>query len=143
MAKEKVLLVDDEKEFTDALSERMGLRDIDVDTAASGEEALIKAKKTNYDAILLDLAMPGMNGMETLKKLLEENPDLQIILLTGHASLEKSVEAVKLGAMDFMEKPAEIEKLLEKIHLARTNKMVLMEEKAAKKIKDIMRNKWS
>ncbi len=143
MANERVLLVDDEKEFTDTLSERMTIRDIEVDTASSGAEALEKAKKTTYDAIVLDLSMPGMDGMETLKRLLEDNPDLQIILLTGHASLEKSVEAVKMGAMDFLEKPAEIQQLLEKIDQAKTNKMILVEEKAAMKIKDIMRDKWS
>ncbi|MHC4660723.1 MAG: response regulator [Planctomycetota bacterium] len=142
MAKEKVLLVDDEKEFTELLSERMGSRDVEVDTAASGPEALQKAKDNAYDAVILDLAMPEMDGIETLKHLLKENPDLQIILLTGHASLEKGVEAVKLGAMDFIEKPAEIKTLMEKIQKAKANKMLIVEKKMEEKIKGILGTKW-
>jgi DNA-binding NtrC family response regulator len=122
MAKEKVLLVDDNPEFTEVLSQRMEAREVDVDTAASGSEALEKVGDESYDAIVLDLAM------ETLKRLLEKRPDLQIILLTGHASLEKGVEAIKIGAMDFLEKPAEIQALMEKIKEAKARKMLLVEK---------------
>ena len=115
MAQEKILLVDDEAEFTSVLAERMEARGLQVDIAHSGEEALDKVREKTYDAIILDMLMPGMDGIETLKELRKINPDLQIILLTGYATVEKSVEAVKLGAMDFMEKPADFKKLLEKI----------------------------
>jgi DNA-binding NtrC family response regulator len=141
MAKERVLLVDDDPEFTEVLSQRMEAREVAVDTAASGPEALEKAGGESYDAIILDLAMPGMDGMETLKRLLENNPDLQIILLTGHATLQKGVEAVKLGAMDFVEKPAEIQNLMEKIKKAKAMKMLLVEERTEKRIKDILDSK--
>ena len=141
MAEEKVLLVDDELEFTQVLSQRMESRGVGVDTAASGAEALEKARGKSYDAIILDLSMPEMDGIETLKHLLEINPDLQVILLTGLASLEKGIEAVKVGAMDFLEKPAEIQKLMEKIQQAKENKMLLVEKRMEEKIKGILDTK--
>lgn len=142
MAKDKVLLVDDERDFTEILSERMESRGLDVDTAASGPEALEKVKQRPYDAIILDLAMPEMDGIETMRRLLDENPDLQVILLTGHATLQKGVEAMKLGAVDFLEKPAEIQKLMEKIEEAKATRMLLVEKRVEEKIKDILETKW-
>ena len=141
MAKEKVLLVDDELEFTQVLSERMKSRGVDVDTAASGREALEKARGKSYDAIILDLSMPEMDGIETLKHLIEDHPDLQVILLTGYATIEKGIEAIKLGAMDFLEKPAEIQKLMEKIEEAKANKMLLVEKRVEEKIRGILEAK--
>lgn len=141
MAKEKILLVDDEVEFTDALSERMKARGLEVDTAENGPKAIEKVKETSYDAIILDMAMPGMDGIETMKLLLEKHPDLQIILLTGHGTLEKGVEAVKLGAKDFLEKPADINKLMEKIRQAKAERMLLVEEKMEEELKNILKSK--
>ena len=141
MARERVLLVDDELDFTEVLSERMNSRGVDVDTAASGREALDKVRDRSYDAVILDLAMPDMDGIETLKRLIEGNPDLQVILLTGHATLEKGIEAVKLGAMSFLEKPAEIQKLIETIDEAKAKKMLLVEKRVEAKIKGILESK--
>ena len=142
MAKEKVLLVDDERDFAEVLSQRMQSRGLGVDTAASGSEAVEKARDEFYDAIILDLSMPGMDGIETLKHLLEANPDLQVILLTGYATVQKGIEAVKLGAMDFLEKPADIQKLMEKIQEAKANKMLLVETRMEERIKGILETKW-
>jgi len=141
MASEKILLVDDDAEFTEVLAERMKGRGLKVDTVNSGPSALDKAKETSYDAIVLDLAMPGMDGIETLKALLERQPDLQIILLTGHATVEKGVEAVKLGAMDFIQKPANLQDLMEKIKKAKNQKMLLVEHKIEDEITKILREK--
>ena len=141
MAEAKVLLVDDEQEFTEVLSERMKSRGLTVDSATSGGEALDKIKESNYDAIILDLAMPGMDGIETLKKLLKQNPDLQVILLTGHATVDKSVEAVKLGAKDFLEKPADIDKLMAKIKEAKSERMLIVEKKMEEEIQNILKSK--
>lgn len=141
MAYERVLLVDDEEEFISVLSERMETRGIKVDTAASGKEALKKVEEGSYDAIILDLQMPEMDGIETLKRLQSKNPDLQIILLTGYATLEKGIEAVKLGAMDFLEKPADIHKLMEIIKEASNRKMMLVEKRAEDEIKKILKTK--
>jgi DNA-binding NtrC family response regulator len=142
MAKEKVLLVDDEIDFTEVLSERMESRGLEVDVATSGPAALEKAHGKSYDAIILDMAMPEMDGIETLKRLLADNPDLQVILLTGRATVKQGIEAMKIGAMDLLEKPAELERLLEKIEQATTNRMLLVEKRTEEKIKEILETKW-
>jgi DNA-binding NtrC family response regulator len=142
MAEARVLLVDDEQEFTQVLAQRIQSRGVDVDTAASGREALEKVKDNAYDAIVLDLSMPEMDGLETLRRLVDDKPDLQVILLTAHATLQKGIEAIKLGAMDFLEKPAEIQKLMDKIQQAKANKMLLVEKQTEEKIKGILGTKW-
>ncbi len=141
MSQEKVLLVDDEEEFVQALSERMQNRGVQVDAVTNGVAAIEQSKSKSYDAVILDLAMPGIDGMETLKRLLQQNPDLQVILLTGHASVQKGVEACKLGALDFLEKPAKLELLLEKIKEARTKKILLVEKRNEAKVKKILGTK--
>jgi DNA-binding NtrC family response regulator len=137
----KVLIVDDEEDFVEALAERMSYRGIKVDIATTGEMGIEKAKEKSYDAIILDLAMPGMDGIEVQKILLETNPDLQIIFLTGHATLEKGIEAMKHGAVEFMEKPVDINTLLEKVGVAKTKKQEITEKKIDEKIKNILKKK--
>lgn len=138
---EKILLVDDEKEFLTVMSERMTARGMDVTTADSAQEALQQVESGTYDAIVLDLKMPGMDGIETLKAIKMRNPTLQVILLTGHATLEKGVEAMKLGAMDFVEKPADLNALTEKIRTAQARKMVLVAKQTETKLKSIINAK--
>ena len=135
---EKVLLVDDEPEFLAVLSERMTARGIDVNTADSAQGAIEAVSKGDFDAVVLDLMMPGMDGIETMKAIKQKHPDVQVILLTGHATLEKGIEAMKLGAMDFLEKPADIEALTEKIHKAQAQKMVIFEKQVEDKMKQII-----
>ena len=135
--KPNVLLVDDEEKFLDVLSQRLGTRGLDAVTATTGEEALVKIKDKNFDAIILDIMMPGMGGIETLKRIRKENPELQIIMLTGRGSVDKAVEAMKEGAIDFLEKPADIEKLLEKIENARQKKTLLVMKNIEEKVKDL------
>lgn len=141
MAHERVLLVDDEIEFTDVLAERMQSRGFNVDTAGTGREALEMVQERTYDAVILDLQMPELDGMETLKQMRDKNPSLQIILLTGHATVEKGVEAVKLGAMDFLEKPVDIVKLIEKITEASHKRMLLIEQQTDEEIQNILKTK--
>ncbi|WP_448874697.1 response regulator [Desulfobulbus propionicus] len=135
---ERVLLIDDEQDFMDVLAERMRDRGMEVSTATSPLIAMDMAADGNYDAIILDLMMPEMDGMEALALLREKNPDLQIILLTGHATIEKGIEAMKLGAMDFLEKPIDIQTLNEKIKEAKATKMVLVEKRTEEVIKHII-----
>jgi len=137
----KILLVDDEQDFTEILSERMEARGFRVEVANSGPVAIYKVKEKSYDAIILDLAMPEMDGIDVLKILLKENPDLQIIFLTGHATLDKGIKAVKMGAFDFMEKPVDIKKLLEKVNEAKAKRDLLAEKKSENDIKDILKKK--
>lgn len=141
MPNEKVLLVDDEQEFTEVLSERMRSRGLEVVTADSGPSALEKAEHESFDAIILDIKMPGMDGIETLRRLRKINPNLQIIMLTGQATVKAGIEATRLGALDFLEKPADLKQLLEKVDQAKTNKMLLVEEQNEEKIKDILKSK--
>jgi two-component system response regulator RegA len=141
MADEKILLVDDEVEFTAALAERMETRGLDVDTVDSGEAALEAVQNQDFCLIILDLSMPGMDGLETLKRMRKEKPDLQIIVLTGRASLEKGIEAMKLGALDFLEKPADIKKILEKFEQAKGKRKVLMAKQYQERIDDILKKK--
>jgi DNA-binding NtrC family response regulator len=138
MSKEKVLLVDDEMDFLDALSERLRNRDVEVTTATTGSKALELIRDESYDAIILDMMMPGMDGLETLKAIKADRPELQIILLTGHASVDKGIEAMKSGAQDFIEKPADIKALMDKIHDARDKKMLIVEKKSEERIKEIL-----
>ncbi|MBT8762773.1 response regulator [Desulfohalobiaceae bacterium Ax17] len=141
MSHEKVLLVDDEQEFLSALSERMKNRGLEVATATSGKEALEKIGQESYDAVILDMLMPDMDGLETLKSIKATNPELQIILLTGHATVKSGIEAMKLGALDFIEKPADIKELMEKIKEAKSKKMLLIEKKNTEKLKEILMEK--
>ena len=138
---EKVLLIDDEKEFLEVMSERMQNRDIDVTTASSARDALALVEKESYDAIILDLQMPEMDGLQALERLKAINPDLQVILLTGHATVEKGVQAMKLGATDVLEKPADIQTLTEKIRKAHARKIILVEKENEAKIRAILGSK--
>ena len=119
---ERVLLVDDEEEFLEIMSERMQARDIEVTTSTSAREALDMIASASYDAVIMDFMMPEMNGIEALKVIKEKNPEMQIILLTGHATVEKTVEAMKAGAMDLIEKPADLDALAKKIKDAHDQK---------------------
>jgi DNA-binding NtrC family response regulator len=141
MMSEKILLVDDEVEFLEALSERMRARGMEVSTAETARQALKLVGEKSYDAVILDLMMPEMDGLEALKIIKEKNPEIQVILLTGHASLEKGIEAMKLGALDFMEKPAELSTLAEKIKKAQARKMILVEKQTEDKLKQIITEK--
>lgn len=141
MAGEKILLVDDEEEFVRILAERMEARGMRVTVAFSGDGAIAEAGTSDFDAVVLDLAMPGKDGIETLKELLRINGDLQVILLTGHATVDKGVQAIKLGARDFLEKPLDFEKLLQKISNAAAAKAHLVQQKSAQEIHNILKKK--
>ena len=141
MDKERVLLVDDEKEFVRALAKRLGARGLNVEIAGDGESAVEKVKTSDFDVIVLDLAMPGIDGLETLKRLREVNPDLQIVLLTGHGSIKSGVEAMKEGAVDFLEKPAEFSELMTKIQEASAKRMILIEKRREEQVRDILRDR--
>ena len=136
-----VLLIDDEEQFLTVLGERLETRGLKVNTVTSGEDALTLIDDKNYDAIILDLAMPGIDGIETLKLLKEKNPDLEIIMLTGHATVQKGIEAMKLGAEDFLEKPVELSVLLERISEAKNKRILILEKKSQEAIKKIITTK--
>ena len=135
---EKVLIVDDDKAFLQILSERMRHRGMEVSTAESAAVALQLLEKESYDAVLLDLMMPEMGGIEALQIMRRKQPEIQVIFLTGQPSVAKGVEAMKLGAMDFIPKPVDMGELTEKIQAAKTRRMILVEKRAQEKIKKIL-----
>jgi DNA-binding NtrC family response regulator len=136
-----VMLVDDEEKFLDVLSDRLEARGLRVNTVTSGEDAIDEVEGKNFDAIIVDLAMPGIDGIETLRRIKEKRPDLEIIMLTGHGTVQSGVEAMKLGAEDFLEKPVDINVLLEKISEAKHKRMIVLEKKHEKELKDIIKSK--
>jgi DNA-binding NtrC family response regulator len=137
----KVLLVDDEEQFLDALSQRLETRGIKVDSVTSGEDAVKKVEDQNFDAIMVDLAMPGIDGIETLKRIKEKRPDLEIIMLTGHGTVKSGIEAMKLGAEDFLEKPVDLNELLAKIGEAKNKRMLVVEKGRQEEVQKIIKSK--
>lgn len=136
-----VLLVDDEEEFTEALSKRLEARNLTVKTVNRGEDAIHMVDEHSFDAIILDLAMPGMDGLETLQQIKAKHPDAEIIMLTGHASVANSVKAMKIGAEDLLEKPVDIADLLSKIETAHNKRVVILQEKSKEEIDKILKSK--
>lgn len=141
MAEGRVLLVDDEQEFVELLAERMRTRGLTVRTAYNGADAIALAEQESFDAVILDMVMPEMDGMETMRRLREKIPEIQIIMLTGYANLPAGIDAIKQGAVDYLEKPADINQLLQKIKNARTRTALLFEERMQSKIDKILRKK--
>ena len=118
----RVLLVDDEEDFVEMLSLRLQEAGEKVSAAYSGEECLDALAKTHIDVVVLDIKMPGMDGMETLVEIKKRFPLVEVIMLTGHGSAETAVEGMKLGAFDYLMKPAEFEELTSKLQRARERK---------------------
>ncbi len=118
----KVLLIDDEKDFLEIMAERMEARGMEVTTATSAEDALKMVIKKSYDVIIMDLMMPEMDGFKALKLFKQTKPEVQIILLTANVPDEKRIEAIKLGAMDVIDKPADLNLLTQKIEKAKARK---------------------
>lgn len=118
-----ILLVDDEAPFVEALAKRLEKRGVTVSTAMSGPEALEKLnKKPNLDIVVLDVKMPGMDGITTLKAIKAARPMVEVIMLTGHATVESAIEGMKFGALDYLMKPCEMEMLLAKLQEAKAKK---------------------
>lgn len=116
---EKVLIVDDEKDFLDIIAERLGERGMEVSTAVSAEDALRMVEEESYDVVIMDFMMPALDGFKALKLLKQKQPEIQIILLTGNVPAQKRIEAKKLGALDVIEKPPDLQALIQKIKKAK------------------------
>lgn len=118
MDKINILLIDDEIEFVETLAERLELRGYTSKIAGDGESGISMLANGAFNIAILDLMMPGLNGLDTLRQIREIDPDLPVILLTGHGSTKDGMEGMKIGAFDFLMKPLDINELLEKIKLA-------------------------
>jgi DNA-binding NtrC family response regulator len=123
-----VLLVDDESEFLDTLVKRIKKRNVNAHGVASGEEALAFLNQQPVDVVVLDVRMPGMDGIQALREIKQRYPLIEVIMLTGHASLEVAIEGMELGAFDYMMKPIEIDELLYKLQDAYKKKSIHTEK---------------
>ena len=124
----QVLLVDDEVDFLETLMKRMKKRNVDITGVESGEEALLTLDQDRVDVVVLDVRMPGMDGIEALREIKRRHPLVEVIMLTGHANTEVAVQGMELGAFDYLMKPMDIDELLYKVEDAHKNK-VIQEEK--------------
>ena len=111
-----VLLVDDEVPFVETMTKRLEKRDLNVKTAFSGREALeVLDKNRNTDVVILDVKMPGMDGIETLGEMKRAHPLTEVIMLTGHGTIESAIDGMKQGAYDYLLKPCDIDQLMRKV----------------------------
>lgn len=117
-----VMLVDDEVPFVETMTKRLSKRQLLILPAYSGRQALEKLEKNSVDVVILDVKMPGMDGIETLREIKKIYPLVEVIMLTGHATIETAVEGMRLGAFDYLMKPCEIEELLAKVNEAKEKK---------------------
>ena len=118
MAGPKILLVDDEEELTSTMAERLSLRGFRVETTTSGADALRRVGETRFDIVLLDVKMPGMDGLELMTAIRREHADLPAILFTGYSSVADAERGMREGAFDYVMKPFDIDDLIEKIGCA-------------------------
>ncbi|MDP2848207.1 MAG: response regulator [Humidesulfovibrio sp.] len=114
----KILLVDDEHEFITTLAERLELRGINARVVFDGESALLAVAQDEPHVMVLDVLMPGIKGLEVLERVKRSNPQVQVLLLTGHGSTRDGIEGMRLGAFDYMMKPLNIDTLIEKMESA-------------------------
>jgi len=127
----RVLIVDDEPDFLETIVKRLRKRKIDATGISSGKTALELLEVQHFDVVILDVRMPGMDGIETLREMKRMRPLMEVIMLTGHASVETGMDGMRQGAFDYVMKPAEIDDLIEKVRQAYQRKS--MHERRLKK----------
>ncbi len=112
----KVLLVDDEEQFVEVLAQRLETRDFHVNSAFNGDDAIEFVNSHEVDVVVLDVLMPGRDGVETLREIKRIKPLVEVVMLTGHATVQTAIEGMKLGAFDFLMKPTDTSELVEKLN---------------------------
>jgi len=138
MAKVTVLLVDDETPFVEALTRRLTRREMEITAAFAGQEALDKLEKSGkFEVVILDVKMPGLDGIETLRRIKQAHPLVEVIMLTGHATVESAIEGMKLGAFDYLMKPCDIDDLVSKVDQAAARKQAHEEKIILARVKEI------
>lgn len=138
-----ILIIDDERAIRKTLGEILSYEGYKVEEASDGEEGLKKFKEKNYDVVLCDIKMPKLDGIEFLDKAREANPDIPIIMISGHGTIETAVEAVKKGAFDYISKPPDLNRLLITLRNAMDKTSLVTETKVLKrkvgKVQEMMR----
>lgn len=122
-----IMIVDDEKDFVEMLGLRLKEKGENVMAAYNGNECLKALETTDVDVIILDVKMPGMNGIDTLREIKKRQPLVEVIMLTGHGTIQTAIDGMKIGAFDFLLKPADFDELLDKVTSARQRKKEQME----------------
>lgn len=122
MTTPRILMVDDELELISATAERLALRGFEVETATSGREALRRIVESTFSILLVDVKMPGMSGLDVLEEVKRSQPDLPVVLFTGHGSLAAAEMGLKHGAVDYILKPVNIDSMIETINKAISGK---------------------
>lgn len=117
-----ILLVDDEEDFVETLAERLDNRGFAVAKVFSGDEALAWLDEHDTDVVILDVVMPGKDGMETLKEIKNKKPLIEVVMLTGHATVQTAIDGMKLGAYDYLMKPTDMGDLVAKVEGAQKRK---------------------
>ncbi|UCF94397.1 MAG: response regulator [Desulfobacterales bacterium] len=134
----KVLLVDDERPFVETMNKRLTKRNLEVAAAYSGTEALERlGAMDSLEVVILDVKMPGMDGIETLREIKKQYPLVEVIMLTGHATVESAIEGMRLGAFDYLMKPCDMEQLLAKVQEAAAKKRQHDEKIIQARLKEI------
>jgi DNA-binding NtrC family response regulator len=128
MSEMRIMLVDDEERFLATTQKLLARKGIDVTTAASGSEALDKLVTANVDVVIMDVKMPGMDGLATLKAIKSRYPSIEVIMLTGHATVDSAVDGLEAGAADYLMKPTDIDELVAKAEEAYAKRKVLEEK---------------
>src|SRR3954468_19601262 len=128
-----ILIIDDEKAIRKTLTEILSFEGYKIDEASDGEEGLKTFKEKNYDVVLCDIKMPRLDGIEFLQKAGENNPDIPVIMISGHGNIETAVEAVKKGAFDYISKPPDLNRLLITIRNAMDKGSLVSETKVLKR----------
>jgi|UniRef100_A0A7C3ZB05 DNA-binding NtrC family response regulator len=127
MDKFRILIVDDEDDFRETIIKRLRARKLEVEGAASGPQALEMLDNQDYDVVVLDVKMPGMDGIETLRQIKLKKPLVEVIMLTGHASVEAGIQGMQLGAFDYVMKPVALDDLMDKLRQANERRQIQLE----------------
>jgi DNA-binding NtrC family response regulator len=127
----KILLVDDEISFVKTLTRRLSRRELNIITAFSGQEALAQLEKdSDIEIVVLDIKMPGMNGLRTLEEIKRGYPLVEVIILTGHSTVDSAIKGMRLGAFDYLVKPCDIDQLISRMQEAAEKKRRLEEKRS-------------
>jgi len=140
MEKMKLMVVDDEERFLSTTQKLLARKGYDVVTAASGAEALEKMRSQNVHVVILDVKMPGMDGNATLKEIKRQYPLVEVIMLTGHATMESAIDGLKSGAIDYLMKPADIDEIILKAEEAFEKRQGLEEKIRVARMRKLMKS---
>jgi two-component system OmpR family response regulator len=123
----RILIVDDENDFREAIIKRLRARKIEIEGADSGPKALEMLDNQDFDVVVLDVKMPGMDGIETLREIKHRKPLVEVIMLTGHASVESGIQGMQLGAFDYVMKPVALDDLMDKLRQAHERRLIQLD----------------